>query len=203
MQPLTLERQQVSCWLHASAMIIPPRRRFAPSLVAAFAALLGMGSCRAALVVMWAHNPYSQNRTINTLIFLSPFILGALVVGVAYAVLRRWDATMANWIRGAPTDVTRDDRSGKRAPLTVFLVITGLGAAINATLAGLFAYFGGDSGPPSSTQEAATNAVSGVIGGGLVGAVFGLLLGVPAAAIIWLFDRRSRQGRSTAGADDT
>jgi hypothetical protein len=185
------------------------RFRILPSwLAAGIAAVAGMKSCYATLA--WSWSPSSRElqhgRWIRSLAFFSPFLIGAVVAGVAFVLLARRDSAAAATDAAAQINdpdfdilpsTPRRRRTGARS---LFVSIVGASGAIGALMVGFFAAMGGDGGPPDTTTDMLVGAWSGGIQGAIIGAVFGSMIALPAAAIVWMLRRGRRKPSLTPRA---
>lgn len=171
-------------------------------LLAAFA---GMASCTGVFSRTKNHVAMSHPVLLNVLIFFSPFLFGGVVTALVYWGLDRFHAkhfASAPQPQIDPGVQESIDGGGARrleAPggsgagaIAVFLSILGISAVIGAIMFGMFLYYGGDGGLPSSRAEALAGLLSGAWQGIVIGGFFGLLVATPAAIIVAFMGRRNR-----------
>jgi hypothetical protein len=146
-----------------------------------------------------------QSPTRAILVFLAPFMFGAVVTAIAYRALDYLTS------RPAPTpptpsvvpeEVFAEDRTlplsiieveeSNTGARTVFLAIVGGSAIVGALICGMFLAYGGDGGAPGSLREAIEDGISGAAQGIVIGGGFGLLIAVPAALLVWMVGKRDQ-----------
>lgn len=159
-----------------------------PILFAAIAALAGMTTCRYSLgFVVRAAGNSTQPGPHPMWWFLSPFLLGGVVAAVAYLALPRIlaalsgtesrssaaNATLAQGDHGSSAAAQNEPRPAT-GPIAILLIVVAISTLIPAGIAALLTH--NDLGEMSAVA---------VLGAGL-----GLLIGIPAALIVWVATRR-------------
>jgi hypothetical protein len=169
-----------------------------PILFALIAALAGMTTCRLALgVVVRGTANSTKPLPYPKLTFLSPFLVGAVVAAVAYLALPRILAALSGAESRSPAANTtlapgnhgssaakHNEPRPATGPIAILVIVVAISTLIAAGMAGLL-----------TNNDVGEVSAAALLGGGL-----GLLIGIPAALLVWVATRR-RRPEVTSDAD--